>query len=143
MSIQISFPSNAFYKEFTENTNGRHKVWLARHLGLHEGRWEVGLVDMYFSNTWRNVTDGKLKFQEEEEEEEEERWLDEVVNNKLEVEEEIEVILYALLGNLAPPSSDFYGSLATLLGKMRRDSQLYSRELLLSLQSAYLSLQLD
>ena len=62
MSIQVSFPSDAFYKEFTENTNCRHKVRLARHLRLHEGRWEVGLVDMYFSNTWRNVTDGKLSF---------------------------------------------------------------------------------
>ena len=66
MSIHVSLPSNASHEEFTENTNGWYKVRLARRLRLPEGRWEVGLVDMHFSNTWHNVTDGKLKFQEEE-----------------------------------------------------------------------------
>ena len=129
MSIHVSLPSNASHEEFTENTNGWYKVRLARRLRLPEGRWEVGLVDMHFSNTWHNVTDGKLKFQEEEGRPEE------VVNNKLEVEGEIEVILDALSRGLSPPPSDFYRSLATLLAKMQRDSQLYSREQLLSLQS--------
>ena len=51
------------------------------------------------------------------------------------MEGEIEVILVALSRGLSPPPSDFYRSLATLLARMQSDSQLYSREQLLSLQS--------
>ena len=58
MSIHVSLSSNATYKEFTKNTNG----WYQVRLGLPEGRWEVGIVEMPFSNTWHNVADKKLKF---------------------------------------------------------------------------------
>ena len=51
------------------------------------------------------------------------------------MEGEIEVIMDALSRGLSPPPSDFYRSLATLLAWMQSDSQLYSREQLLSLQS--------
>ena len=63
-----------------------------------EGRREVGLIDMLFSNTWHNVTDEKLKFQEEEGRPEE------IVTSKLEVKGEIEVILDALSKGLPPTS---------------------------------------
>ena len=51
------------------------------------------------------------------------------------MEREIEVILDALSKGLSPPPSDFYRSLTTLLARMQSDSQLCSREQLLSLQS--------
>ena len=54
---------------------------------------------------------------------------------KLEVEEEIEVILDALLRGQSPPFSEFYRLLNSVLKRAQEDSHLYSCEQLLSLQS--------
>ena len=54
---------------------------------------------------------------------------------KLEVEEEIEVILDALLRGQSSPFSEFYRLLNSVLKRAQEDSHLYSCEQLLSLQS--------
>ena len=78
-----------------------------QHLSLTEKKWEVGVVDMHFSSTWHNATAGTLRFQEKEEESTEK-----TVVNELEVEEEIEAILDALLKSQSPFLLDFFRLLA-------------------------------
>ena len=68
---------------------------LARRLHQPQGKLEVKLVDMHFSNTWHHVTNQELVFQEGDREEEgmEQK---ESVDEILEVEVEIEGIMNAL-----------------------------------------------
>ena len=128
MSFHVSLLSNASCEKFTDNTNGWSKVQPACHLRLPEGRWEVGLVDMHISNTWHNITDRELHSGRRgttRGSNKQQTWAG--GRNRSD--------FWCPVEGIPPPSSDFYRSLATLLGRMHWNSQLYSSKQLLSLQS--------
>ena len=56
----VCLPSNASWREFPDNTNGSYKVHLPRPLVLDGGRWEVGMTDITFPGSWRNVDEGEF-----------------------------------------------------------------------------------
>lgn len=60
MSMYVTLPSNASWKEFPDNTNSDYKTRLSRPLALEGGEWEVGLTDVQFNNTWRNIDEGEF-----------------------------------------------------------------------------------
>jgi hypothetical protein len=62
----LILPSNAVSDEFTDNTNSEFSVRLSRGLQLEDGRWEVGLVEIIYPNTWDNVSGGEVRIRKRE-----------------------------------------------------------------------------
>jgi len=55
----MTLPSNASLETFPKNTQSDFKVRLQQPLRL-EGKWQVGVVEVHYPNSWNNVTDGKI-----------------------------------------------------------------------------------
>ena len=60
MSMLITLPSNSSGEEFPDNNNSEFTVRLYKYLVINGGKWEVALLDMTYSNNWKNVTEGKI-----------------------------------------------------------------------------------
>lgn len=59
-TIPLHLASNASFKVFPENTNANFKNRLARPLRLVSKQYMVGLQDIQFSKTWKNVNDAYM-----------------------------------------------------------------------------------
>ena len=55
----MTLPSNASAATFPNNTLTHYLVKLERPLRL-QGKWKVALVEMQYTNSWDNVTDGRI-----------------------------------------------------------------------------------
>lgn len=54
----VTLPSNGV--QFPDNTNSTYSVRLDHQLKLESGKWEVGLMDIHFPNSWQNVDTGLI-----------------------------------------------------------------------------------
>jgi len=66
MEFYVTLPSNVFVKGSVDtNTNSNYVTRLAKPLTLSSGSWEVGLVDIHFPSSWKNITNSSIKLKEE------------------------------------------------------------------------------
>lgn len=54
----LTLPSNSSMREFPDNKLCTYVTRLAKNVDL-DGRWEVGLVEIQYPNTWHNVKEGQ------------------------------------------------------------------------------------
>lgn len=60
-SFYVVLPSNASMKTFADNSQNKFKVKLDTALPLEDGKWSVGLTEIQYPKTWRNLTDGYIE----------------------------------------------------------------------------------
>ena len=63
-SFYVTLPSNASAKVYPQNVNGHYRTRLERRLTLAPGEWEVALTSMTYTNSWINVTTGRVQYKD-------------------------------------------------------------------------------